>query len=114
VFKKSWADSWGPRLEYILRNAFLALLEQPEPTLADVLTLLSDPAYREEAAKRVVNERVRDFWLREYKSYPANFRVEAIAPIQNKVGAFLSNPTLNRILTAPKSTVDLRSVIDDG
>ena len=114
VFKKIWSDSWGPRLEYILRNAFLALLEQEQATLADVLRLLSDVGFREEAAKRVVNERVRDFWLREYEAYPKNFRLEAISPIQNKVGAFLSNPTLNRILTVPKSSFDLRKAIDEG
>lgn len=114
VFKKIWAESWGPRLEHILRNALLALLDQPEATLADVLRLLSDGAYRQAAAGRVANAQVRDFWLREYESYPRGFRAESIAPVQNKVGAFLANPVLHRILTQPKSTFDLRRVMDDG
>ena len=114
VFKKIWADSWGPRLEHILRNALLALLDQPEATLADVLRLLDDPGFRKRAAERVANAPVRRFWLREYESYPARFRAEAIVPIQNKVGAFLSNPILRGIVTQPKSTFDLRRVMDEG
>jgi hypothetical protein len=114
VMKKIWADSWGPRLEHILRNSLLTLLDQPEPTLADVLRLLTDAGFRGRAVQRVANGQVRDFWLREYAAYPANFRAEAIAPIQNKVGAFLADPVLNAILTAPKSAFDLREVMDSG
>jgi hypothetical protein len=114
VFRKIWAEFWGPRSEHILRNALLALLDQPEATLADVLRILDDIAYRKHAVARVSNAQVRDFWLREYESYPARFRAEAIAPIQNKVGAFLANPILSRILTQTKSAFDLRSVMDDG
>jgi hypothetical protein len=90
VFKKIWSDSWGPRLEHILRNAIFCLLEQPEATLADIPRLLDDQAFSKRAAERVSNGQVRQFWLREYESYPARFRAEAIAPLQNKVGAFLA------------------------
>jgi len=114
VFKKIWNDSWGPRLEHILRNSLLALLDQPEATLTDILRLLDDKDFRRTAAGRVFNPQVRDFWLREYESYPSRFRAEAIAPIQNKVGAFLANPVLNRILTQRKSSFDLRRVMDEG
>ena len=114
VFKMIWADSWGPRLEHILRNALLALVEQPQATLADILRLLDDRAFRKLAASRVASPQVRNFWLREYESYPANFRAEAIAPIQNKAGAFLADPLLNRILTQPRSTFNLREVMDDN
>jgi hypothetical protein len=114
VFKKIWIDTWGPRLEHILRNALLALLDQPEATLEGVLRLLDDRAFRRSAVAHVANAAVRDFWLREYESYPARFRVEAIAPIQNKVGAFLTNPILRNIVTQPKSAFDLRRVMDEG
>ena len=114
AFKKIWADSWGPRLEHILRNAFLALLDQPEATLADVLRLLDDLTFRREICSRVSNSQVRDFWLREYENYPIRLRAEAIAPIQNKVGAFLTDPVLNRILTQKRSDFDLRHVMDKG
>jgi Type IV secretion-system coupling protein DNA-binding domain len=114
VFKKIWAESWGPRLEHILRNALLALLDQPQATLADILRLMDEPAFRRIAASRVRNAQVRNFWLREYESYPARFRAEAIAPIQNKVGAFLADPVLNAILSQPKSSFDLRQLMDEG
>src|SRR6266704_3082186 len=114
VFKKIWADSWGPRLEHILRNALLALLDQSQATLADVSRLLADRAFRKDAMANVYSPQVRDFWLREYESYPPHFRVEAIAPIQNKVGAFITNPLLNRILTQPHSAFDVRRIMDEG
>src|SRR5439155_24784597 len=111
VFKKIWTEFWGPRLEHILRNALLALLDQPQATLADVLRLLDDRSFRRNAAERVANAQVRNFWLREFESYPARFRAEAIAPLQNKVGAFLSNPILRQILTQEKSAFDMRQLM---
>jgi hypothetical protein len=112
VFKSIWADSWGPRLEHILRNALLALLDQPQSTLADVLRLLNDRNFRRSAMSRVGNGQVKDFWLNEYEGYPQRLKAEAIAPVQNKVGAFLSDPVLNRILTQPRSSFRLREVMD--
>jgi energy-coupling factor transporter ATP-binding protein EcfA2 len=114
VFKKLWADSWGPRLEHILRNALLVLLDQPSATLADILRLLDDRDFRRHVAERTPNAQVRRFWLSEFEHYPLRFRAEAIAPAQNKVGAFLANPVLQRILTQPKSAFDLRQVMDEG
>jgi len=114
VMKKLWAESWGPRLEHILRNALLALFDQPEATLADVLRLLTEADFRRHAVSFVRSAQVRAFWLREYPGYPDRFRAEAIAPIQNKVGAFLADPLLYRILTAPRSSFDLREVMDEG
>ena len=114
VFKKIWSESWGPRLEHILRNGLLALMEQPEATLADLLRLLDDGEFRKRAAARVPNAQVRRFWLHEYEMYPARFRAEAISPVQNKVGSFLANPILHSILTQPKSSFDLRRVMDEG
>lgn len=114
VFKKLWADSWGPRLEHILRNALLALLDQQWATLADISRLLNDQGYRQAAAGLVKNPQVRAFWLHEYEGYPARFRAEAIAPIQNKVGAFLADPRLHAILSQPKSSFDTREIMDGG
>lgn len=114
VFKKIWAEFWGPRTEHILRNALLTLVEQPFATLADIPRLFEDSRYRESAAGRVANAQVRHFWLTEFESYPKQLRAQSIAPIQNKVGAFLSHPILGRILTQPKNTLDLRRVMDDG
>lgn len=114
AFRKLWLDSWGPRLEHILRNALLALLDQPQATLADVLRMFDDAKYRKAIAQATKNTQVQDFWLKEYAHYPARFQIEAIAPIQNKVGAFLSNPVLNRILTQNRSAFKLRPIMDEG
>lgn len=114
VFKAIWADSWGPRLEHILRNALLALLDQPKATLADILKLMDDNLFRKTVIGNITNEQVRDFWSKEYEGYPARFRAEAIAPIQNKVGAFLTDPILYRILTSPQTPLRLRQVIDSN
>lgn len=114
AFRKLWPDFWGPRLEHVLRNAILALLEQPEATLSDILRLLDDKVFRKSVTDRVANAHVRRFWLHEYEHYPARFRAEAIAPIQNKVGAFLADPVLQRIIAQPKSSFDLRRIMDEG
>ena len=114
VFKHIWDDSWGPRLEHILRNAILALLDQPKATLADILKLLDDERFRNQAAANIQSEQVRSFWLREFEGYPQRFRAEAVAPVQNKVGAFLADPILNRILTHSDSSFRLREVMDQG
>src|SRR5436309_2754323 len=114
VFKKIWAESWGPRMEYILRNALLALLDLPSSTIIDIPKLLDDPAFRRHVLVYTRNDQVRRFWLREYENYPVRFRAEAIAPIQNKVGEFLVNPILRNIVGQPRSAFDLRRVMDEG
>jgi hypothetical protein len=114
AFKKMWPDAWGVRMEHVLRNTLLTLLEQPDATLADVLRLLDDKAYRSAVVPRIRNEQVRQFWITEYDHYPPRMRAEAIAPIQNKVGAFLADPTLRRILTTPERPLQLRRIMDEG
>ena len=114
VFKKLWTDFWGPRTEHILRNALLALLDQPAATLGDILRLLDDRSFRETAAARVTSPQVKRFWLEEYKNYAPGFRSQAIAPIQNKVGAFLADPILSKILSEPAGTLNLRESMDSG
>ena len=113
VFKKIWTDSWGTRLEHILRNALLTLLDQPDATIADILRLLDDDGYRRTALARVGNPQVRRFWIQEYENFPGRYRTDAAAPIQNKVGAFLADPIMNRILTQSKSSFDLRRTMDE-
>ncbi len=114
AFKKIWSEFWGPRTEHILRNALLALLDQPQATLADLLRLLEDQSFRKNAAERVANAQVRHFWLKEYEGYTKHFRTEAIAPLQNKVGAFLAHPVLSSILNQTRSAFDVRQVMDEG
>ncbi|MCG7985345.1 MAG: type IV secretion system DNA-binding domain-containing protein [Candidatus Thiodiazotropha lotti] len=114
VFKKTWKESWGQRLEHILRNALLALLETPNATLSDILRLLDDTEFRGRVAQKLSNARVKEFWLKEFANYSYRLRAEAIVPIQNKVGAFLADPTLNRVLTSPQKPVPIRRIMDTG
>lgn len=107
VFKKLWADSWGPRLEHFLRNAVLALLDVPGNTLLGVSRIFTDEAFRERIVNRCRDPIVRDFWLREYPSYNSQFRAEAASPIQNKVGQFLSTSIIRNIIGQPRSGFDL-------
>lgn len=114
VFKHLWLDSWGPRLEYILRNCLLSLLDYPGATLSDVLRILNDPAFRAKVVPLISNTQVREFWQKEYDRFPERLRTEAISPIQNKVGAFLSNSLLQKILTRPEKPLNLRRIMDEG
>lgn len=114
VFKHLWSDSWGPRLEHILRNSLLSLLDYPEANFSDILKLLSDKNFRKEVAPFIQNEQIREFWTKEFDKYPERLRAEAISPIQNKVGAFLAHPLLQRILTKPEKPLSLRKIMDEG
>ncbi len=114
IFKKIWSDSWGPRLEYILRNTILALLECGGHTLLSIPRLLIDPEFRAVVLSRVQDPVVRTFWQVEYELYPKVFRTETISPIQNKVGQFLSVPVMRNILGQTQNRVDFRSVMDSG
>lgn len=114
VFKHLWSDSWGPRLEHILRNCLLSLLDYPNANLADILRILSDNKFRNEVIPFIQNEKIRDFWINEYNKYPERLKAEAISPIQNKVGAFLSHPLLQKILTNPEKPLSLRRIMDEG
>lgn len=114
VFRHLWADSWGPRLEHILRNTILTLLDYPDSTLSDILKILTDGDFRAKVIPFIQNKQVKNFWLREFNKYPPRLRADAISPIQNKVGAFLSNPVLEKVLTNPEKPINLRRIIDEG
>jgi len=112
TFKKLWGDSWGPRLEHILRNGVFTLLEQPEANLSDLLRLYNDEDYRKLAIMHVTNPQVRKFWTEEYAQYPKRLQAEAISPLQNKVGAFLTDPVLQRILSGKTKSLLFREIMD--
>jgi len=113
VFKKIWADSWGPRLEYLLRNAILALLEYPTSTLLGVTKILVDKEYRAKVMEKVSDPVVKSFWTEEFTKYHDRLMADAIAPIQNKVGQFLSSSLIRNIVGQVKSSFDIRYVMDN-
>ncbi|MBI2439258.1 MAG: type IV secretion system DNA-binding domain-containing protein [Candidatus Moranbacteria bacterium] len=112
VFKKIWADSWGPRLEYILRNAILALLEYPGSTLLGVTRILVDKSYRDRVVEKVTDPVVRSFWVDEFSKWNDRVLQEVISPIQNKVGQFLTSSLIRNIVGQTTSSFDVRDVMD--
>lgn len=114
TLKKIWPDAWGVRMEHVLRNSLYALLERDGSTLPDILRLFTDSQFREEVTRRIRNPIVRRFWDAEFESYPPRLKAEACAPIQNKLGALLSDPTLRRILVEPEIDLHFRRLMDEG
>ncbi len=112
VFKKIWADSWGPRLEYILRNAILALLEYPGSTLLGVTRILVDKSYRAKVVEKITDPVVRSFWVDEFSQWNDRVLQEVISPIQNKVGQFLSSSLIRNIVGQTVSSFNVREVMD--
>ena len=114
AFHHVWPDSWGPRLEYLLTHAIRALLCNPGSTLLGVPRLFTDDTYRTRILANVRDPVLLAFWRNEWDSYDARFRSEATAPILNKLGKVLADNRLRNIVAQPKSTIDLRRIMDEG
>lgn len=114
VLKRMFGESWGPRLEYILRYTILALLDRPETTMLDITRMLTDKKFRKETLAYSQDTVVLQFWNIEFNSWTEKFQAEAIAPVLNKVGAFTANPVIRNIIGQPKSTFNIRQIMDEG
>ena len=113
AFKKIWVDAWSARMEYILGNIMLALLEYPGSTLVAVNRMLTDKDFRKEVVNHISDPSVKSFWVNEYANYTEKFAAEAAPAIQNKVGQFVANPLIRNIIGQPKSSFDIRDVMDN-
>lgn len=114
VLKRMFGESWGPRLEYILRYTILALLDRPDTTMLDITRMLTDKKFRKETLEYCTDTVVLQFWNVEFASWNDKFQAEAIAPVLNKVGAFTANPIIRNIIGQPKSTFNIRKIMDEG
>ena len=114
IFTKIWANAWSSRMEYILNNAILALLDTPGTTLLGIPRLLVDKDYRQMIIGNLKDPVVKAFWVHEYEQWREQFRNEAIAPIQNKVGQFLSTSIIRNVVGQPKSTIDIFKIMNEG
>ncbi|MDN5275931.1 MAG: hypothetical protein JWN33_580 [Candidatus Saccharibacteria bacterium] len=114
VLKRMFGESWGPRLEYILRYTILALLDRPETTMLDITRMLTDKKFRLETLGYCQDTVVLNFWKVEFASWNDKFVSEAIAPVLNKVGAFTANPIIRNIIGQPRSTFNIRQIMDEG
>lgn len=114
VFKKIWPDVWSARMEYILLNCVLALLDYPGATLLGINRLLVDSEYRARVITKIRDPIVKTFWVAEFTTWSEKYQTEAIAPIQNKVGQFLSASIVRNIVSQVRSTIDVRDIMDSG
>jgi len=114
IFTKIWANVWSARMEYILNNCVLALLDTPGTTLLGIIRILVDKDYRQKIINNLKDPVVRSFWINEYASWRDQFRNEAIAPIQNKVGQFLSTSLIRNIVGQSKSTINISEIMDNN
>ncbi len=113
TFKKIWQDAWSARMEYILTNTLLALLEYPNATLLGVNRMLSDKKFREKVIASVTDPAVRSFWVEEFANYTERMAAEAVPAIQNKIGQFTANALIRNMIGQPKSSFDIRKVMDE-
>ncbi len=113
TFKKIWQDAWSARMEYILGNTLLALLEYPDATLLEVNKMLSDKEFRKKVVDSVTDHAVKSFWVDEFAKYTDRFAAEATPAIQNKIGQFTANPLIRNIIGQPKSSFDMRKLMDE-
>ena len=111
---KRMFESWGPRLEYILRYTILALLDYPNSTMLDITRMLTEKKYRNDVISHVTDPVVRNFWTVEFASWNEKFASEAVAPVLNKIGAFTANPMIRNIVGQPKSSMNIRHAMDNG
>lgn len=114
TLKKLWPDAWGVRMEHVLRSTLYALLERDNSTLIDILRLYNDDNFRKQVVREIRNPVVKAFFRSEFAKYTWRYRAEAVAPIQNKLGALLSDPHLYRILVEPKIDLRFRKIMDTG
>jgi len=114
IFTKIWANAWSARMEYILNNAILALLDTPGTTLLGIPRMLVDKDYRQKIISNLKDPVIKAFWVHEYEAWQDKFRNEAIAPIQNKVGQFLSTAIIRNIVSQPQSTINIPEIMNRG
>ncbi len=113
TFKKIWVDAWSARMEYILTNALLALIEYPDTTLLSVNRLFTDKAFRNRVVDYIKDPAVKAFWTEEFAGYTDRFAAEALPAIQNKIGQFTGNPLIRNIIGQPHSSFDIRKIMDE-
>ena len=113
TFKKIWVDAWSARMEYILTNALLVLIEYPDTTLLSVNRIFNDKAYRLKVVEACTDPAVKSFWVDEYANYTERFAAEALPAIQNKIGQFTGNPLIRNIIGQPHSSFDFRKCMDE-
>jgi hypothetical protein len=111
---RQWEDAWGARMEHLLRYAVLALLEQPEADLRDIVRVLIEKNFQKDVLRRITDPQVRYFWEVEYPSMNYKNAIDGVAPIANKLGAFLAHPVVRKVVCEPEEPIRFRRLMDEG
>lgn len=114
TLKKQWADAWGARMEHLLRFSLLALLSHPGSTIGDIIPMFLNKGFRNQVLVNVTDPYVRDFWTREFPAMNYKTAIDGVAPIANKLGAFLSNPVIRKAICEPETPLRFRQIMDEG
>ncbi|MEM9009123.1 MAG: DUF87 domain-containing protein [Cyanobacteria bacterium P01_F01_bin.86] len=114
ALKRQWADAWGARMEHMLRYALLSLLSRPNSTIADIIPLFLNKEFRTQVLATVSDQQVRQFWETEYKAMILKTAADGVAPIANKLGAFLAHPIVRKAVCTPKQPLRFQKLMDDG
>lgn len=114
TLKKQWADAWGARMEHLLRYSVLALLERPKSDLRDIISMFTIKSFRAEVLSHVMDEQVRYFWKQEFPAMNYKGAVDGVAPIANKLGAFLAHPNIRKMMCEPEEPIRFRRIMDEG
>lgn len=114
ALRKQWADAWGARMEHLLRYALLALLEQPKTDIRDIMRLFVEKPFQKEVIARISDPQVRRFWTQEYPSMSYKTAIDGVAPIANKLGAFLAHPVIRKAMCEPEEPLRFRKIMDEG
>ncbi|MCL4354516.1 DUF87 domain-containing protein [Patescibacteria group bacterium] len=114
IFHKLYGHTWGPRLEYILRNTVMSVIDMPDATLLMVPEMLANETFRNKVVEKLKDPVLVGFWKNEFANYTDRLRAESIMPIQNKVGQFVSSTVIRNIIKSPKSTINLQKIMDEG
>ena len=114
ALKKQWSDAWGARMEHLLRYALLALLERPSSTIKDIMPMFLDVDFRREVVETISDPQVRLFWEVEFPALKYNTAIDGVAPIANKLGAFLAHPLVRKALCEPEEPLRFRKIMDEG
>jgi len=114
TLKKQWSDAWGARMEHLLRYSLLALLERPNSNLQDIMAMFLDKTFRCSVIEQITDPQVKNFWTVEFPNMNYKSAADGVAPIANKLGAFLAHPNVRKALCAPEKPLRFRQILDEG
>ena len=113
VFQKQFGANWTPRLEHVFRFTCLALLDYPHATMRGMISMLTDRNYRQKVVEYITDDMVKRFFAIEFADWSEKFDTDAIIPLVNKLGQFLSDPLLRNIFGQKENKIDISKLMNE-